>query len=204
MTRSIGNLSHVSNILHSFSKLIEGKHWGRFNQFSEFILSIIMIIILRSYKRVQRSARWSKHIFTTDRINRFEIMHKSNLNWLLFINVIFWWFDFFWSTILACNDTSCSTDKWFDRLENSNWLTLVLNSLNAACVVAQCLDQEGSPCLVHGGKGLDSTLIVTSLVQIILNPDCRTVRGWELLPEKKFYFTNFKNEKSIFSTEFKL
>lgn len=57
-------------------------------------------------------------------------------------------------------------------------MTLVLNSLNAACVVAQCLDQEGSPVLVHGGKGLDSTLIITSLVQIILNPDCRTVRGY--------------------------
>lgn len=78
---------------------------------------------------------------------------------------------------IACNDTSCSSDKWLSRLESSNWLTLVLNSLNAACVVAQCLDQEGSPVLVHGGKGLDSTLIVTSLVQIILNPDCRTTRG---------------------------
>lgn len=87
----------------------------------------------------------------------------------------------FANCFLACNDTSCSTDKWFDRLENSNWLTLVLNSLNAACVVAQCLDQEGSPCLVHGGKGMDSTLIVTSLVQIILNPDCRTVRGYVML-----------------------
>lgn len=78
---------------------------------------------------------------------------------------------------LACNDTTCSSDKWLSRLESSNWLTLVLNALNAACVVAQCLDQEGSPVLVHGGKGLDSTLIVTSLVQIILNPDCRTARG---------------------------
>lgn len=63
------------------------------------------------------------------------------------------------------------------RLDNSNWLTLVLNSLNSACVVAQCLDQEGSPVLVHGGKGLDTSLLITSLVQIILNPDCRTVRG---------------------------
>lgn len=77
----------------------------------------------------------------------------------------------------ACNDTSCNTDKWLDRLEHSNWMSLVLNSLNAACVVAQCLDQEASPVLVHGGKGLDSPLIVNSLVQIILNPDCRTVRG---------------------------
>lgn len=62
-----------------------------------------------------------------------------------------------------------------------------MNALNSACVVAQCLDQEGSPVLVHGGNGRDTTLIVTSLVQIILNPDCRTVRGYSfLLIKKKF------------------
>ena len=78
---------------------------------------------------------------------------------------------------LACNDTNCSSDKWLSRLENSGWLNLVLNALNTSCIVAQCLDQECIPVLVHGGKGLDSTLIVTSIVQIILNPDCRTLRG---------------------------
>lgn len=78
---------------------------------------------------------------------------------------------------LACNDLSCNSDKWLSRLDASGWLTLILNSLNAACIVAQCLDQEGSPVLVHGGKGLDTPLLVSSLVQIILNPDCRTVRG---------------------------
>ncbi|EDW80020.1 uncharacterized protein Dwil_GK12345 [Drosophila willistoni] len=88
--------------------------------------------------------------------------------------------------IEACNDIGCSTDKWLSRLENSGWMSLVLNSLNASCVVAQCLDQEGSPVLVHGAKGLDSTLIVTSLVQIILNPDCRTVRGLQALIEREW------------------
>jgi myotubularin-related protein 9 len=29
---------------------------------------------------------------------------------------------------------------------------------------------------VHGSEGTDITLCVTSLAQIILNPDCRTVR----------------------------
>lgn len=70
-------------------------------------------------------------------------------------------------------------------------MSLVLNSLNAACVVAQCLDQEGSPVLVHGGKGLDSTLIVTSLVQIILNPDCRSVRGIQALIEREWIQAGF-------------
>ncbi|XP_022213683.1 myotubularin-related protein 9 [Drosophila obscura] len=94
--------------------------------------------------------------------------------------------DSFAKLIDACNDTGCSTDKWLSRLEGSGWLSLVLNSLNASCVVAQCLDQEGSPVLVHGAKGLDSTLIVTSLVQIILNPDCRTVRGLQALIEREW------------------
>lgn len=79
--------------------------------------------------------------------------------------------------ILACNDTNCSVDKWMSRLENSNWLSHVQNSLNAACLVAQCLDQDGASVLVHGTTGLDSTLLVTSVAQVILNPDCRTVRG---------------------------
>lgn len=92
----------------------------------------------------------------------------------------------FTKLVEACNDITCSADKWLSRLEGSGWLGMVLNSLNAACVVAQCLDQEGSPVLVHGSKGLDSTLIVTSLVQIILNPDCRTVRGLQALIEREW------------------
>uniref|UniRef100_A0A1L8DYY4 Putative phosphatidylinositol 3-phosphate 3-phosphatase myotubularin mtm1 n=1 Tax=Nyssomyia neivai TaxID=330878 RepID=A0A1L8DYY4_9DIPT len=91
----------------------------------------------------------------------------------------------------ACNDVQCSPDKWLSRLDSSNWLGHVLSALNTACVVAQCLDQDGSPVLVHGGKGLDTTLIVTSLVQIILNPDCRTVRGLQALIEREWIQAGF-------------
>lgn len=37
-----------------------------------------------------------------------------------------------------------------------------------------------------GGSGRDSTLIVTSLAQVILNPDCRTVRGLQALIEREW------------------
>lgn len=121
VTRPLGNISSVSNLLDSFTKLIEG----------------LFTLIYPNFKKLIKIIKF----------------------------------------FLACNDTKCNSDKWLLRLENSGWLGLVLNSLNAACIVAQCLDQEGIPVLVHGNKGLDSTLIVTSLVQIILNPDCRTVRG---------------------------
>lgn len=63
------------------------------------------------------------------------------------------------------------------KLESCNWLSYVQNSLNAACLVAQCINQEGASVLVHGTYGFDSTLLVTSIAQVILNPDCRTIRG---------------------------
>lgn len=86
----------------------------------------------------------------------------------------------------ACNDKNSSMDKWTSRLESCNWLTHVESALNVACVVAQCLDQEGASVLVHGSYGFDSTLLVTSLAQVILNPDCRTVRGIQALIEREW------------------
>jgi hypothetical protein len=46
--------------------------------------------------------------------------------------------------------------------------------------------QERANVVVHGSEGTDITLCVTSLAQIILNPDCRTVRGFEALIEREW------------------
>ena len=34
--------------------------------------------------------------------------------------------------------------------------------------------------VVHGSDGYDTTLLVTSLAQILLDPDCRTITGYVL------------------------
>ena len=39
---------------------------------------------------------------------------------------------------------------------------------------------------MHGSDGRDLTLCVTSIAQIILNPDCRTVSGFEALIEREW------------------
>lgn len=88
--------------------------------------------------------------------------------------------------IEGCRDKSSTTEKWLSTLENSNWLGHVQNVLESACVVAQCVDHEGAPVLVHGSEGMDSTLQVCSLAQIILDPDCRTVQGFEALLEREW------------------
>ncbi len=43
----------------------------------------------------------------------------------------------------ACNDTNTSMDKWLSRLESCGWLTHIKDVLSSACLVAQCMDQEG-------------------------------------------------------------
>ncbi|KAM3930265.1 myotubularin-related protein 9 [Leptodactylus fuscus] len=86
----------------------------------------------------------------------------------------------------ACNDQSHNMDRWLSKLEASNWLSHIKEILTTACLAAQCIDREGASVLVHGSEGMDSTLQVTSLAQIILEPKCRTIRGFEALVEKEW------------------
>ncbi|KAK4029192.1 myotubularin-related protein 9 isoform X1 [Daphnia magna] len=86
----------------------------------------------------------------------------------------------------ACLDTGSSMDKWLSRLESSQWLSYVKETMNCACLVSQCIDQETAAVLLHGGEGLDSTLAVSALAQVILSPDSRTVHGFEALIEREW------------------
>lgn len=86
----------------------------------------------------------------------------------------------------ACGDQSHSMDRWLNKLEASNWLAVVKEILTTACLAAQCIDREGASVLVHGTEGTDSTLQVTSLAQIILDPACRTIRGFQDLVEREW------------------
>ncbi|KAM9315667.1 myotubularin-related protein 9 [Gastrophryne carolinensis] len=86
----------------------------------------------------------------------------------------------------ACNDQSHNMDRWLSKLEASNWLSHIKEILTTACLAAQCIDREGASVLVHGSEGMDSTLQVTSIAQIILDPRCRTIRGFEALVEKEW------------------
>ncbi|KAL3119689.1 hypothetical protein niasHT_009635 [Heterodera trifolii] len=79
-------------------------------------------------------------------------------------------------------------DKWLSRLANSGWLQYVVDALTAAATVAQvvhCMDEE-VPVLIHGGEGTDATLLVSALAQLMLDPDARTVRGFQSLIEHEW------------------
>ncbi|KAI5616423.1 hypothetical protein C0J50_24025, partial [Silurus asotus] len=86
----------------------------------------------------------------------------------------------------ACGDSSHNMDRWLSKLENSKWLSHVHSALSTAGLVAECVERDGHSVLVHGSEGTDTTLLVTSLAQIILDPDCRTFRGFLRLLEREW------------------
>ncbi|KAM8796026.1 myotubularin-related protein 9-like [Eudromia elegans] len=86
----------------------------------------------------------------------------------------------------ACGDASLSMDRWLSRLESSRWLSHVKAALSTACLAAQCLEREEACVLVHGAEGTDTTLLVTALAQLILDPGCRTLTGFQELLEREW------------------
>lgn len=50
--------------------------------------------------------------------------------------------------------------------------------------------REEACVLVHGAEGTDTTLLVTALAQVILDPDCRTLVGFQHLLEREWIQVN--------------
>eukprot|EP00794_Sanderia_malayensis_P012002 gene12002-13241_t len=84
----------------------------------------------------------------------------------------------------ACADTR--SGAWLSKLESSGWLSMVESVLNAAVAIAEQLDVHEVPVLVHGDGGVDMTLVITSLVQVLLHPAHRTIRGLQSLVQREW------------------
>ncbi|EDO33774.1 predicted protein [Nematostella vectensis] len=108
----------------------------------------------------------------------------------------------------ACFDQNLSMNAYLSRLESCGWMDQIQAVLGTACYVAHCLHTDGIPVLVHDGAGLDATLQVTSLSQVILDPDCRTVRGFQSLVDREWIrgghpFSNRCTRVGFSSTKYK-
>ncbi|VDK42562.1 unnamed protein product [Anisakis simplex] len=89
-----------------------------------------------------------------------------------------------------CSEVNPSCDRWLSKLCASGWMQAIASTLTASATVAQCVHCEGSaaevPIVVHGAEGTDATLLVTSLSQLLLDSDARTIRGFESLIEREW------------------
>uniref|UniRef100_A0A0N5AGS3 Myotubularin phosphatase domain-containing protein n=1 Tax=Syphacia muris TaxID=451379 RepID=A0A0N5AGS3_9BILA len=89
----------------------------------------------------------------------------------------------------VCNEPIQSMDRWLSKINASGWMQAVADALTAAATIAQCVYCEGSsetPVVVHGSNGTDTTLLATSVSQILLDSDARTTRGFEALIEREW------------------
>ncbi|XP_020775297.1 myotubularin-related protein 9 isoform X2 [Boleophthalmus pectinirostris] len=86
----------------------------------------------------------------------------------------------------ACGDESHNMDRWLSKLENSKWLSHVQTALSTAGLVAECVERDGHSVLVHGSEGTDSTLLISTLAQLIMDPRCRTLEGFLCLLEREW------------------
>ncbi|XP_034531465.1 myotubularin-related protein 9 isoform X2 [Notolabrus celidotus] len=86
----------------------------------------------------------------------------------------------------ACSDESQNMDRWLSKLENSKWLSHVQAALSTAGLLAECVERDGHSVLVHGSEGTDSTLLISTLAQIIMDPCCRSLEGFLALLEREW------------------
>ena len=75
-------------------------------------------------------------------------------------------------------DASNIGPHWFTSLCNTKWYTYVMVAIQNALKLARFLETDSSSVLVHGTKGTDNTLLLTSLAQIIVDPYTRRLEGF--------------------------
>ncbi|KAG8450645.1 hypothetical protein GDO86_003063 [Hymenochirus boettgeri] len=82
----------------------------------------------------------------------------------------------------VCNQVP-DPGNWLSALESTKWLQHLSAMLKAATVVANAVDREERPVLVHCSDGWDRTPQIVSLAKILLDPYYRTLDGFQVLVE---------------------
>uniref|UniRef100_A0A4W4HES6 Myotubularin-related protein 12 n=1 Tax=Electrophorus electricus TaxID=8005 RepID=A0A4W4HES6_ELEEL len=76
--------------------------------------------------------------------------------------------------------------KWFSSLENTGWLDIIRQCLQKAVEVVECLEKENTNVLITEEEGSDLCCVISSLVQIMMDPHCRTLTGFQNLVQKEW------------------
>lgn len=82
--------------------------------------------------------------------------------------------------------SSDDNPNWFSLLEGTRWLQNMSGLMRAAVTVAQALDTEGRPVVVHCSDGWDRTPQIVALAEILLDPYYRTMQGFQILCEREW------------------
>eukprot|EP00063_Salmo_salar_P053362 XP_014028197.1 PREDICTED: myotubularin-related protein 12 [Salmo salar] len=76
--------------------------------------------------------------------------------------------------------------KWFSSLDNCGWLDIIRQCLQKAVEVVECLEKENTNVLIMEEGGSDLCCVISSLVQLMLDPYYRTLLGFQSLVQKEW------------------
>lgn len=85
----------------------------------------------------------------------------------------------------ACSDGS---EDMFAGIGSSQWMAHLSSILKAAVAISEALTKSQA-CIVHCSDGWDRTAQLVSLVQLMLDPSSRTIKGFCRLIEKEWCAT---------------
>lgn len=77
-------------------------------------------------------------------------------------------------------------DKFLKSLENSSWALYSSLCIQQADIAAREMRCQDKSVILQENDGRDLSCIVSSLVQIILDPYCRTINGFQSLIQKEW------------------
>ncbi|KAB0399235.1 hypothetical protein E2I00_006402 [Balaenoptera physalus] len=76
--------------------------------------------------------------------------------------------------------------KWFSLLESSSWLDIIRRCLKKAIEIIECLEAQNMNVLLLEENASDLCCLVSSLVQVMMDPHCRTRYGFQSLVQKEW------------------
>uniref|UniRef100_A0A8C3VLW3 Myotubularin-related protein 12 n=1 Tax=Catagonus wagneri TaxID=51154 RepID=A0A8C3VLW3_9CETA len=76
--------------------------------------------------------------------------------------------------------------KWFSLLESSSWLDIIRRCLKKAVEIIECLEAQNMNILLLEENASDLCCLVSSLVQVMMDPHCRTRFGFQSLVQKEW------------------
>uniref|UniRef100_A0A8C5K8Y4 Myotubularin-related protein 12 n=1 Tax=Jaculus jaculus TaxID=51337 RepID=A0A8C5K8Y4_JACJA len=76
--------------------------------------------------------------------------------------------------------------KWFSLLESSSWLDVIRRCLKKAIEISECLEAQNMNVLLLEENASDLCCLLSSLVQVMMDPHCRTRTGFQSLIQKEW------------------
>ncbi|XP_075462196.1 myotubularin-related protein 12-like [Ascaphus truei] len=76
--------------------------------------------------------------------------------------------------------------KWFSLLDTCNWLEIIRHFLKKAVEIIEYLEMQKINVVLKEDNASDLCCVISSLVQIMMDPHCRTKHGFQSLIQKEW------------------